>query len=101
MLTLKEMLSLNQHLADMTRTAIERGILIKLHSPQPGKEKTISKLIAELFDGPIDIVGDIHGEINTLRLLLRHLGYDSQGRQAILGGWKMAHGRSSKVVGKL
>jgi len=37
------------------------------------------RLIQELFPGPIDIVGDIHGEIDALRDLLRHLGYGSDG----------------------
>jgi hypothetical protein len=36
-------------------------------------------LIQELFSGPIDIVGDIHGEIDALRDLLKHLGYDTGG----------------------
>jgi hypothetical protein len=36
-------------------------------------------LIAPLFEGPIDIVGDIHGEIDALRHLTSHLGYDSRG----------------------
>jgi hypothetical protein len=36
-------------------------------------------LIQALFDGPIDIVGDIHGEIDALRDLLRQLGYDTTG----------------------
>ncbi|GEM_PF-2476344 len=29
-------------------------------------------LVQPLFDGPIDIVSDIHGEINALRDLLGH-----------------------------
>lgn len=37
------------------------------------------QLIAPLADGPIDIVGDIHGEIDALRHLLEHLGYDRHG----------------------
>lgn len=37
-------------------------------------------LIQRLFDGPLDIVGDIHGEIDALRSLLGHLGYDKDGR---------------------
>jgi hypothetical protein len=36
-------------------------------------------LIGELFDGPLDIVGDIHGEIDALRDLLKHLGYRLNG----------------------
>jgi hypothetical protein len=36
-------------------------------------------LLAQLFDGPIDIVGDVHGEIDALRALLTQLGYSQQG----------------------
>jgi len=36
-------------------------------------------LVQSLFDGPIDIVGDLHGEIDSLRSLLRHLGYAADG----------------------
>ena len=36
-------------------------------------------LIQPLFDGPIDIIGDVHGEIDPLRSLICHLGYDEDG----------------------
>lgn len=36
-------------------------------------------LVQPLPEGPLDIVGDIHGEIEALRQLLAHLGYDAQG----------------------
>jgi len=36
-------------------------------------------LIQPLFYGPLDIVGDVHGEIEALRDLLRHLGYAEDG----------------------
>lgn len=36
-------------------------------------------LIKKLFDGPIDIVGDVHGEIDALKTLLHQLGYDKAG----------------------
>lgn len=39
-------------------------------------------LIQPLFEGPIDIVGDVHGEAQALRALLNHLGYDADGRHA-------------------
>jgi len=38
--------------------------------------------IASCFAGPIDIVGDIHGEIEPLLQLLAQLGYDERGRHA-------------------
>ena len=36
-------------------------------------------LVRALFAGPLDIVGDVHGEIDALRALLRHLGYSAAG----------------------
>jgi hypothetical protein len=36
-------------------------------------------LIRPLFGGPLDVVGDVHGEIEALRALLEKLGYDEQG----------------------
>ena len=38
-----------------------------------------SSLVQTLFDGPLDIVGDVHGEIDALRSLMRHLGYAADG----------------------
>jgi hypothetical protein len=37
-------------------------------------------LVRELFDGPIDIVGDVHGELAALAVLRQRLGYDDRGR---------------------
>ncbi|MGL4552536.1 MAG: metallophosphoesterase [Gemmataceae bacterium] len=37
-------------------------------------------LVRELFGGPLDVVGDVHGEIEALRALLGRLGYDPAGR---------------------
>lgn len=37
-------------------------------------------LIQPLVDGPVDIVGDIHGEIYALEALMERLGYDRSGR---------------------
>jgi hypothetical protein len=37
-------------------------------------------LVRPLFDGPLDIVGDVHGEIDALHSLMGRLGYDEQGR---------------------
>ena len=36
-------------------------------------------LVQELFDGAIDIVGDVHGDIEALMQLIGHLGYDKDG----------------------
>jgi hypothetical protein len=36
--------------------------------------------IAPLFDGPVDVIGDVHGEIDALVRLLQALGYDADGR---------------------
>jgi len=38
-----------------------------------------SSLVQSLFDGPLDIVGDVHGEIDALLSLMRHLGYATDG----------------------
>lgn len=37
------------------------------------------KLIDALFDGALDIVGDVHGEYQALMNLLEHLGYSLEG----------------------
>jgi hypothetical protein len=39
----------------------------------------VSKLVQPLFEGSLDIVGDVHGEIDALRSLLKHLGYRHDG----------------------
>ncbi len=39
-------------------------------------------LVGELFEGALDIVGDVHGEIAALTRLLDQLGYDSHGNHA-------------------
>jgi hypothetical protein len=36
-------------------------------------------LVRPLFDGSLDLVGDVHGEIDALSALLRHLGYSAEG----------------------
>lgn len=37
-------------------------------------------LVQPIFDGPVDIIGDVHGEIDALSSLMSHLGYDSRGK---------------------
>jgi hypothetical protein len=41
-----------------------------------------NSLVQALFEGPVDVVGDVHGEIDALRSLLHHLGYDNEGVHA-------------------
>lgn len=36
--------------------------------------------VQRLSPGPLDIVGDVHGELGALRALLSHLGYDAFGQ---------------------
>lgn len=35
--------------------------------------------IQRIYDAPIDIIGDIHGEIDALQNLIQILGYDRDG----------------------
>ncbi len=44
--------------------------------------RTSQPLVRPLFSGPIDIIGDIHGEIDALRSLLGRLGYAEDGAHA-------------------
>lgn len=37
-------------------------------------------LVGRLFDGPLDVIGDVHGEHDALESLLDRLGYDAVGR---------------------
>ncbi|HWG42371.1 MAG TPA: metallophosphoesterase [Gemmataceae bacterium] len=39
----------------------------------------IETLVRPLFDGPLDIIGDVHGEIAALTTLLQRLGYSVEG----------------------
>eukprot|EP00511_Aplanochytrium_stocchinoi_P001834 CAMPEP_0204837936 /NCGR_PEP_ID=MMETSP1346-20131115/29332_1 /ASSEMBLY_ACC=CAM_ASM_000771 /TAXON_ID=215587 /ORGANISM="Aplanochytrium stocchinoi, Strain GSBS06" /LENGTH=353 /DNA_ID=CAMNT_0051973669 /DNA_START=67 /DNA_END=1128 /DNA_ORIENTATION=- len=41
--------------------------------------KNSVRLVQELFSGPIDIIGDVHGEYGALLSLLDRLGYDAHG----------------------
>ena len=60
-------------------------------------------LIAPLADGPLDIVGDVHGEIDALESLLAALGYDLDGdhpggRRLVFVGDLVDRGPSSPAV---
>jgi len=62
-----------------------------------------SLLVRPLFDGPIDIVGDVHGEIEALNDLLGHLGYandgqHSEGRRLVFLGDLTDRGPDSPAV---
>lgn len=63
----------------------------------------MTSLIQPLFDGPLDIVGDVHGEIDPLRSLMLHLGYDqignhSDGRRLVFVGDLTDRGPDSPAV---
>ena len=60
-------------------------------------------LVQTLPSGPLDIVGDIHGEIDALQQLLEHLGYGpdgqhSQGRTLVFVGDYCDRGPDSPAV---
>jgi hypothetical protein len=60
-------------------------------------------LIQPLFDGKVDIVGDVHGHIGALRALLHHLGYGEDGshpdgRQPVFVGDLTDRGPDSPAV---
>lgn len=60
-------------------------------------------LVRSLFDGPLDILGDIHGEIDALHALLRRLGYapdgsHAEGRRLIFVGDLVDRGPDSPAV---
>lgn len=63
----------------------------------------MSKLIGQLFSGPVDIIGDIHGEIDSLVKLLRQLSYDDgglhpEGRRLVFLGDLIDRGPDSPAV---
>ena len=63
-------------------------------------------LVQPLFDGPIDIVGDVHGYIDELHDLLFRLGYDQsgfhpEGRRLVFLGDLIDRGPDSPAVVRL
>jgi hypothetical protein len=59
--------------------------------------------ITALFDGPIDVIGDVHGEIEPLQQLLSKLGYDAtdrhpRGRRLVFVGDLTDRGPDSPAV---
>lgn len=60
-------------------------------------------LVQKLFDGPIDVVGDVHGEFQALDTLRQRLGYDPlgrhpQGRRLVFVGDLGDRGENSPAV---
>jgi hypothetical protein len=60
-------------------------------------------LVRPLFEGPVDVVGDVHGEVDALQKLLHRLGYDGagrhpQGRRLVLVGDLTDRGPDSPAV---
>jgi len=51
-----------------------------MDAPSEARTAAPTRLIAPLADGPLDIVGDVHGEIDALEDLLAVLGYDPAGK---------------------
>lgn len=63
-------------------------------------------LVQPLVDGPVDIVGDVHGEIDALRRLMRRLGYANggvhpEGRKLVFVGDLTDGGPNSLAVVRL
>lgn len=52
---------------------------VAVEIPGVRPDYTQVSFIAPLFDGPLDVIGDIHGEGEALQGLLRALGYDTAG----------------------
>ena len=70
------------------------------------KQTNARSLVQPLFDGAIDIVGDVHGEIDALKMLLNHLGYTangshSEGRRLVFLGDLTDRGPDSPAVVEL
>lgn len=57
------------------------------------RARGVGGLVGRLFEGPVDIVGDVHGEYGALLALLSRLGYD--------GGGGHPEGRRLVFVGDL
>jgi hypothetical protein len=65
-----------------------------------------SPLVQPMFEGPVDVIGDIHGEIEALANLLHHLGYSldgshPEGRRLIFVGDLVDRGPDSPAVVEL
>jgi len=47
---------------------------------EPASGAAAHSFVVPLFEGALDLVGDVHGEFEALEHLLRELGYDATGR---------------------
>src|SRR5262245_58753842 len=77
--------------------------LLRVRERMSGKPMPSGPLIRPLFSGPLDIIADIHGEIDALRSLLGHLGYradgtHAEGRRVVFGGDLTDRGPDSPAV---
>ena len=92
---------------------LSMGVLVSFAAPRRrgGRRRFIEDamqvpLIAPLFDGAIDVVGDVHGEFGALRALLGKLGYDGngghpEGRRLVFVGDLVDRGPDSPSVLRL
>src|SRR5947209_2596705 len=62
------------------RSAREPYHLQGRYFPRTRRRMNTDTLVRPLWPDPIDLVGDVHGERQTLERLLDHLGYDEAGR---------------------
>jgi hypothetical protein len=63
----------------MLATASLRAVRAAVENPSVHPDYTHVSFIAPLFDGPLDVIGDIHGEGEALQGLLHALGYAADG----------------------
>jgi len=78
----------------------------RFQSKTKDQEMANESLVRPLFDGPLDIVADVHGEIDALRLLLKNLDYSDtgahpQGRRLVFLGDLTDRGPDSPAVVRL
>jgi hypothetical protein len=57
-------------------TILENVLVLQISDKSTSMKQS---LVRELFTGPIDIVGDLHGEMDALRSLMDRLEYDDKG----------------------
>lgn len=62
--------------ADFILCLLQKNAKMKINLSEIIK---MTKVVQQLYNGSIDIIGDIHGEKEALFTLIRSLGYDSEG----------------------